>query len=119
MQPVQSWKCSQMTDGRRAFAISCATASTDRSSVSASPAGAATISFPQNTRKSRRLTRLRTRCRPIVSFTRMAVLPEYLINIFAQLDAHNSFLLETYTDCNLRVLICVSSFAVMNYRFGS
>jgi hypothetical protein len=44
---------------------------------------------------------------------------KYLINIFAQLDAHNSFLLETYTDCNLRVLICVSSFAVMNYRFGS
>jgi len=56
---------------------------------------------------------------PHFNFTRMTALPEYLINIFAQPDAHNSFLIETYTDCILRVLICVSSFAVMNYRFGS
>jgi N-dimethylarginine dimethylaminohydrolase len=54
VHPVQSWKCSQMMDGRRAPRIPVATSAALALSVNASPKGAATISCVHSWRNERR-----------------------------------------------------------------
>ena len=56
VQPVQSWKASQMTGGRSTCCSPAATASGVSMSVIANPKGAAIINDEQNCRKERRLT---------------------------------------------------------------
>src|ERR1700758_1864935 len=68
-QPVQSWKCSQMTEGFFAWPMAFAIAVAEAFCVSVRPTGAATISMPQKERKSRRETPAFFRLFPIVCFS--------------------------------------------------
>ncbi len=66
VQPVQSWKCSQITDGRLVLPIASATCKTEFLLVSASPTGAVAISMPHNWIKLLRETPLASRCSAMV-----------------------------------------------------
>ena len=66
VQPVQSWKCSQITGGRCAFRRSAATSPAHAFLVIDRPIGATIISSVQNFRKSRRGMPARRSCSPMV-----------------------------------------------------
>src|SRR4051812_18053843 len=68
-QPVQSWKCSQMTEGRFALAIWFAILVTEVLSVSASPTGAVTMSMEHKLTKFLRENPARFKCSPMVGFS--------------------------------------------------
>src|SRR5271166_141226 len=74
VHPVQSWKCSQITDGRFVLPIAAASSNTDFLPVSANPAGAVTISMLHNWRKLLRETPLASRCSAIVGCIDMGAL---------------------------------------------
>ncbi|HVO79050.1 MAG TPA: hypothetical protein VMT39_03470 [Candidatus Bathyarchaeia archaeon] len=67
VQPAQSWKCSQTTEGGRIAAISSATSPAHDFCVRASPTGATIMSSVQNLMKSLRETPACRSCSPIVS----------------------------------------------------
>src|SRR5208337_455809 len=69
VQPVQSWKCSQITGGRITFPSAAATSSGVFLSVIARPNGAAIIREEQNWRNPRRLMPHRIRRSSMVSRT--------------------------------------------------
>src|SRR5271157_6492426 len=77
VHPVQSWKCSQITDGRFVLPMAAATSKTDFLLVSANPTGAVAISMLHNWMKLLRETPLASRCSAIVGCLDISRLPQH------------------------------------------
>src|SRR5208282_1893310 len=75
VHPVQSWKCSQITDGRLMLPMAAATSKTDFLLVSANPIGAVAMSMLHNWTKLLRETPAAFRCSAIVGCLDILRLP--------------------------------------------